>query len=75
MTPPTNSSTKPSNVEALDIPDTPARVLVADDELLVAQGIMTLLSSLGYEIVGPCKNGEEAIVTCREDRPGLCLII
>ena len=34
MTPPTNSSTKPSNVEALDIPDTPGRVLVADDELL-----------------------------------------
>jgi AmiR/NasT family two-component response regulator len=74
MTPQTNSSTKPSNVETLDIPDTPARVLVADDELLVAQGIMTSLTSLGYEIVGPCKNGEEAIVTCREDRPDIALL-
>ena len=74
MTPPTNRSTKPSNVEALDIPDSPSRVLVADDELLVAQGIMASLASLGFDVVGPCKNGEEAIIKCREDRPDIALL-
>ena len=74
MTPPTDNSTKPSNVTELDLPDQPTRVLVADDELLVAQGIMASLSSLGFETVGPCKNGEQAIITCREDRPDIALL-
>lgn len=63
-----------SNIEALGLPEEPSRILVVDDELLVAQGIMTSLASLGYEIVGPCKNGEEAIQKCREDRPDMVLM-
>ncbi|MEE2912251.1 MAG: response regulator [Planctomycetota bacterium] len=74
MTSPRENSTKSSNSKILDIPDSPSRVLVADDELLVAKGIMTLLTSLGFEVVGPCKNGEEAIATCREDRPDIALL-
>lgn len=74
MTSPRENSTKSSNSKILDISDSPSRVLVADDELLVAKGIMTLLTSLGFEVVGPCKNGEEAIATCREDRPDIALL-
>ena len=35
---------------------------------------MASLASLGYEIVGPCKNGEEAIQKCKEDRPDIILM-
>jgi AmiR/NasT family two-component response regulator len=63
-----------TNIEALGLPEHPARVLVVDDELLVAQGIMSTLKALGFDIVGPCKNGEEAIANCREDKPDIVLM-
>ena len=63
-----------TNIEALGLPERPARVLVVDDELLVAQGIMATLKSLGFDIVGPCKNGAEAIANCREDKPDIVLM-
>ena len=63
-----------TNIEALGLPEHPARVLVVDDELLVAQGIMSTLKTLGFDIVGPCKNGEEAIANCREDKPDIVLM-
>ena len=63
-----------TNIEAVGLPERPARVLVVDDELLVAQGIMSTLKALGFDIVGPCKNGEEAIANCREDKPDIVLM-
>ena len=71
MTPHENMRT---NIEALGLPEQPKHVLVVDDELLVAQGIMATLNTLGYEIIGPCKNGEEAIQKCRDDRPDIVLM-
>ena len=64
----------PSNSQHLSLPDNPQKILVADDELLVAQGIISLLKTLGFEIIGPCKNGEEAIAKVREDRPDIALL-
>lgn len=61
-------------IEALGLPEHPTRVLVVDDELLVAQGIMATLKALGFDIVGPCKNGEEAIANCREYKPDIVLM-
>ena len=66
MTPNENTNLH-SNIEALGLPEDPERVLVVDDELLVAQGIIASLKDLGYEVLGPCKNGEEAIAKCREE--------
>ena len=59
---------------ALELPEHPQRVLVADDELLVVQGVVSSLKALEIEIVGPCKNGEEAVLTCRENRPDIALL-
>ena len=64
----------PSNSENLSLPENPVKVLVADDELLDVQGIIGLLKSLGFEIIGPCKNGEEAVEKVREDRPDIALL-
>ncbi len=63
-----------TSTETQQLPKKPKRILVVDDELLVAQGIMSTLKALGFEVLGPCKNGEEAIVKCREDRPDIVLM-
>ncbi len=63
-----------SNIETLGLPETPQCVLVVDDELLVAQGIMSSLKTLGYITIGPCKNGEEAIQKCREEPPDIVIM-
>ncbi|MDG1137642.1 MAG: response regulator [Phycisphaerales bacterium] len=64
----------PSNSENLSLPENPVKVLVADDELLVVQGIIGLLKNLGFEVIGPCKNGEEAVEKVREERPDIALL-
>ena len=73
MTPEENPCTR-SNIEELGLPDNPSSVLVVDDELLVAQGIMTSLKSIGFEVIGPCKNGEEAIQMCSEQPPDIVIM-
>ena len=50
------------------------RVLVADDEHLVATGICNSLTELGYTVVGPARDGHEAIELCRSDPPDLALL-
>ncbi len=63
----------PTNSSAA-IADGPKRILVADDEHLVATGICTSLTDLGYEIVGPTADGEETIKLCEREKPDLALL-
>lgn len=58
----------------LKIPHEPKRVLIADDEHLVARGVAANLSELGYTVVGPASDGEEAIQLCRSARPDLAIL-
>lgn len=75
MTPPEQIHNKQEGRSAeLELPEHPRRVLVADDELLVLQGVMGSLKALELEVVGPCKNGEEAVQTCRDDRPDIAIL-
>ena len=60
--------------DELNFPESPETILVADDELLVAQGIMSVLQSIGYEVIGPYKNGEEAVQACKETPPDIALL-
>jgi response regulator NasT len=64
----------PTNTQNLSLPENPTKVLVADDELLVVQGLIGLLKVLGFEIIGPCKNGQEAIDKVHEERPDIALL-
>lgn len=59
---------------ARKLPGRPQRVLVADDEHLVAEQIASLLTSLGYEIVGPASTGEEALRLAQSEHPDLALL-
>jgi len=49
------------------------RVLVAEDDPLIALGLCERLRSLGHDPVGPAANGEEAIELARENPPDLYL--
>ena len=44
------------------------RVLVVEDEALVAMAIRESLDSLGYSVVGPCGNITEAVIALRHNR-------
>ena len=49
------------------------RVLVADDNPVVALGLTERLRALGHEPLGPAADGEEAIELARTNRPDLYL--
>jgi DNA-binding NarL/FixJ family response regulator len=50
------------------------RVVVADDEVLLREGLASLLGRSGFEVVGQCGDGAELIDLVREQRPQLALI-
>jgi two-component system, response regulator PdtaR len=56
------------------LPAHPHRVLVADDEHLVASGVAVNLRELGYEVIGPVADGDEAIELCKHTRPDIALL-
>jgi two-component system, response regulator PdtaR len=49
------------------------RVLVAEDDPLIALGLAERLRSLGHEPIGPAADGAEAIELARKSRPDLYL--
>jgi len=55
--------------------ETPIRVLVADDQTLVREGLVTLLGLLpGVEVAGAARDGEEAIELAARLRPDVVLM-
>jgi response regulator NasT len=49
------------------------KVLVAEDDPLIALGLVERLRSLGHEPIGPARDGEEAIALANDDPPDLYL--
>jgi DNA-binding NarL/FixJ family response regulator len=50
------------------------RVVVAEDETLLREGLGSLLEQSGFEVVGQCGDGAQLIDLVREQRPQLALI-
>lgn len=50
------------------------RIFVVEDEVIVARDIMQQLGELGYEAIGTCTRGEEALVQVERLRPELVLM-
>lgn len=50
------------------------KILVVEDERLIARDIAMQLCDLGHEPLGPADTGEQAIVMVRELRPDLVLM-
>ena len=57
-----------------EVPALPSKLLIADDEHLVAAGLAANLDDLGYTVVGPAANGDEAIELCRTEKPDMALL-
>jgi DNA-binding NarL/FixJ family response regulator len=56
-------------------PDDPIRVLIADDQRVVREGLAMLLGLLpGIEVVGAAADGEEAVRMARARRPDVVLM-
>jgi serine/threonine-protein kinase PknK len=50
------------------------RVALADDEVLLREGLASLLERAGFEVVGQCGDGTELIALVGEHRPDLALV-
>lgn len=70
----------PSEVEALVAEalgeiekQTRARVLIIEDEPIIAMDVETIVRDLGHEVTGVAVTRDEAVALAMEDRPGLVL--
>lgn len=52
---------------------TRARVLIIEDEPIIAMDIETIVTDLGHEVTGVAVTRDEAVALAMEDRPGLVL--
>ena len=52
----------------------PARVVVADDDVLLREGIASLLDRSGFDVVGQAGDATELLVLVRELRPELAIV-
>jgi serine/threonine-protein kinase PknK len=50
------------------------RVIVADDDVLLREGLAGLLERSGYEVVGKCGDASELIELVREQQPELVIV-
>lgn len=51
-----------------------AKLLVVDDEAIIATGLQVLLEHMGYEVTGVAASGEEAIEMAKDSAPDLVLM-
>lgn len=49
------------------------RVLIAEDNAIIAMGLVARLRDLGHEPLGPAADGRQAVSLAREERPDLYL--
>ena len=50
------------------------RVVLADDDVLLREGLASLLERFGFEVVGRAGDGDELVALVREHRPELAIV-
>jgi serine/threonine-protein kinase PknK len=50
------------------------RLILADDDVLLREGIASLVGNAGYEVVGQAGDGRELVELVREQRPDLVVV-
>ncbi|MDX6507348.1 MAG: hypothetical protein QOG06_1992 [Gaiellaceae bacterium] len=50
------------------------RVALADDDVLLREGLASLLERAGFEVIGQCGDGSELIELVQEQRPELAIV-
>jgi DNA-binding NarL/FixJ family response regulator len=51
-----------------------ARIVLADDDVLLREGIASLLARAGYDVVGQAGDAKECLDLVREEAPGLVVL-
>ncbi len=54
--------------------DSPIKILIVEDEMIIAANISLHLTKLGYEVTGIFGRGEEAIASVKRNRPDIALM-
>jgi DNA-binding LytR/AlgR family response regulator len=54
--------------------ETPIKILVVEDEMIIAAKISLHLTNLGYEVTGVLPRGEEALLSVEENRPDIVIM-
>jgi response regulator NasT len=65
---------QPAKADTLPTTFGPARILVADDDHLIATGLANTAADLGHKIVGIAPDGDVAVQLAREHKPELALL-
>jgi DNA-binding NarL/FixJ family response regulator len=52
----------------------PASVVIADDDVLLREGLASLLERSGFDVVGQCGDGTELMALVRQHDPGLVVV-
>ncbi len=68
-----SSGPSPRFFDPARLPERPERILVADDEHLIAMDLALTLGNLGFTVVGPAMDGKAAIEIARTATPDLAL--
>ena len=56
------------------MPERPLRVIIADDAVLLRQGLVRLLTERGHDVVAAVGDGPSLVAAARELTPDLCII-
>lgn len=54
--------------------ETPIKILIVEDEMIIGAKISMQLTALGYEVTGMLPRGEEAILHVQENKPDIILL-
>ena len=57
-----------------EVPSSPTRVVIAEDEAIIRLDLKELLQEEGYDVVGETGRGDEAIELVRTHRPDLVIL-
>lgn len=52
----------------------PLKILIVEDEMIIAANISLQLTSLGYEVTGIIPRGEEALIQIKQQQPDIVLL-
>jgi DNA-binding NarL/FixJ family response regulator len=61
-------------MDATDREQAPMRILVVEDDFLIAMQTEAALNDAGFEVVGTARTAEEAVMLAREKRPSLAVM-
>jgi DNA-binding NarL/FixJ family response regulator len=56
------------------VSDSPTRAVIADDEVLLREGLARLLERSGFDVVGQCGSASELLALVQEHRPDLAIV-